>query len=67
MLELRVFIYLIIVWFFKPVFNKMSGFVSCIYLQVSFGNASFLYAELKVLHLPAQQKIIKLWELLLLF
>lgn len=28
------------------------------YLQVSFGNASFLDTELKVLHLPVQQKII---------
>lgn len=26
------------------------------YLQVSFGNASFLDAELKVLHLPVEQK-----------
>lgn len=32
------------------------GFVLYIYLQVSFGNASFLYTELKVLHLPIQQK-----------
>lgn len=52
-------------------FNKMCslqwfGSVLWIYLQVSFGNASFLYAELKILHLPNQQEKTILLELFML-